>query len=286
VDEFVVKTMVKPVGITAAPDTPPALDTVRNPADLCTEVVGTLPLGGAAETIDVALREPLAYLYGIVGSELPDPARPRGWTGNSSATLGITTNGLDAPAPVPADARLVWTHDGEPLSDLLADMWWPSDNFVAEMLLRAVGLQRGGMPGTTEHGADAERAWLATIGVDPATLTIADGSGLSSYDRVPPRALVAILQADWTGPYRNIVLDDLPVAGVRGTLEQSFIGSLAERRTFAKTGSVNHTRGLAGYLATLHHGAVTFAWSVDDWMGSDPDLAALRARVLARLIGD
>ena len=72
----------------------------------------------------------------------------------------------------------------------------------------------------------------------------------------------------------------------RGTLEQSFIGSLAERRTFAKTGSVNHTRGLAGYLATLHHGAVTFAWSVDDWMGSDPDLAALRARVLARLIGD
>jgi D-alanyl-D-alanine carboxypeptidase/D-alanyl-D-alanine-endopeptidase (penicillin-binding protein 4) len=154
------------------------------------------------------------------------------------------------------------------------------------LLLREVGRLTTGAPGTTEHGAAAERTWLHGIGVDPARLTIVDGSGLSAYDRITPRALTAILEADWNGPFRDLVLDDLPLAGVRGTLATSFKGSLAERRTFAKTGSLNHTRGLAGYLATLHHGALTLAWSIDDWMGSDADLDALRARVLARLIGD
>jgi D-alanyl-D-alanine carboxypeptidase/D-alanyl-D-alanine-endopeptidase (penicillin-binding protein 4) len=142
------------------------------------------------------------------------------------------------------------------------------------------------VPGTTANGVEVERAWLRGIGIDPATVTLADGSGLSSYDRITPRALVSILQADWNGPFRDVVLDDLPIAGVRGTLQRSFIGSLAERRTFAKTGSFNHTRGLAGYLATVHHGALTFAWSLDDWMGTESDLETLRARVLSRLIGD
>jgi D-alanyl-D-alanine carboxypeptidase len=45
-------------------------------------------------------------------------------------------------------------------------------------------------------------------------------------------------------------------------------------------------RGLAGYLATEHHGAVTFAFSVDDWLGDYPALAALRARVLSRIVQD
>jgi hypothetical protein len=49
---------------------------------------------------------------------------------------------------------------------------------------------------------------------------------------------------------------------------------------------MSHVSGLAGYLATLHHGALTFAWTVDDWMGSDDELDALRARVLSRFIGD
>ena len=49
---------------------------------------------------------------------------------------------------------------------------------------------------------------------------------------------------------------------------------------------MSHVRGLAGYLAPLHHGAIVFAFSVDDWNGAYPALAALRAAVLARLIDD
>jgi D-alanyl-D-alanine carboxypeptidase/D-alanyl-D-alanine-endopeptidase (penicillin-binding protein 4) len=248
----------------------------------CIAVTGALPLGAEPEAIDAAVPSPVWYMRELTYFALKmagiDAIRLEVVAGSAEASDGATMT--------PADARVVWTHDGEPLSDLLADMWWPSDNLVAELLLKAVGRQARGVPGTTANGVDVERAWLAGIGVDPVSVTIADGSGLSSYDRITPRALAAILQADWNGPFRDIVLDDLPLAGVRGTLAKSFIGSLAERRTFAKTGSFNHTRALAGYLATIRHGAVTFVWNVDDWMGTDADLNALRVRVLARLIGD
>lgn len=260
-----------PGATTGEPDSPDTLDVELDVARGCIRILGSLALGAPAQTLAVALPDPAARFAQLAAAGLPD---------------ATSTVAPDGPTALPPGARLVWTHAGEPLADLVADMWCPSDNFIAEMLLRAIGRAASGSPGTTEHGAAAERAWLANIGIAPATLTIADGSGLSSYDRITPRALAAILQTDWNGPQRDVVLDDLPLAGVRGTLQHSFAGTLAERRTFAKTGSVNHTRGLAGYLATLHHGAVTLAWSVDDWMGTNADLDALRARVLSRIIGD
>jgi D-alanyl-D-alanine carboxypeptidase/D-alanyl-D-alanine-endopeptidase (penicillin-binding protein 4) len=241
----------------------------------CIVLVGSLALGSPPQSLDAAVPDPVWYVGEVAQSAL------------RRAGIAIPSS-VAASAPGSADpgARVVWNHEGEPLSDLLADMWWPSDNLVAEMLLRAVGQKQTGSLGTTADGITAERAWLTRIGVDPATVTLADGSGLSSYDRFTPRALSAILQADWNGPYRDLVIDDLPLAGMRGTLQKSLLGSLAAGRTFAKSGSMNHVRGLAGYLATLHHGALTFAWTVDDWMGSDDDLDALRARVLSRFIGD
>jgi D-alanyl-D-alanine carboxypeptidase/D-alanyl-D-alanine-endopeptidase (penicillin-binding protein 4) len=108
---------------------------------------------------------------------------------------------------------------------------------------------------------------------------------MSQYDRITPRDLVGILQHDWNAPYRQIVLSALPVGGARGTIE-GIAGTPAAGRVFAKTGSMMHVRGLAGYLATQRHGAVTFAFSVDDWNGNYPDLAALRAQVLSRVVTD
>ena len=108
---------------------------------------------------------------------------------------------------------------------------------------------------------------------------------MSQYDRITPRDLVTILQHDWNGPNHQLVLDSLPIGGSRGTIE-GIAGTPAAGRVFAKTGSMMHVRGLAGYLATMQHGAVTFAFNVDDWNGEYPALAALRAHVLSRIVSD
>ncbi len=208
----------------------------------------------------------------------------------AAAGVLVPRGALPGIAPGPPD-RPLWTFAGEPLGDLLGDCWQPSDNFIAEQLLLAVGAAAqppaSGTPASlTDRALAAESAWLQTLGVDPGTVTLTDGSGLSGYDRLTPRALVTVLQADWNGPQRALTIDDLPLAGVRGTLATRFLGTAAAQRTFAKTGSMNHTRALAGYLATERHGAVTFALLIDDWLGDDANLDALRGAVLARIAGD
>jgi D-alanyl-D-alanine carboxypeptidase len=45
-----------------------------------------------------------------------------------------------------------------------------------------------------------------------------------------------------------------------------------------------HVRGLAGYIATARHGAVIFALNIDDWQGSNAELARFRAAFCARIV--
>jgi serine-type D-Ala-D-Ala carboxypeptidase/endopeptidase (penicillin-binding protein 4) len=266
---------------TGAPGSESTLDVLRT--DLgCTQVIGTLARGAAPESLDAAVLSPAVYAQwylnealrhaGVGVAPLLDAAaRPRVFAGAETA---------------PGALKEVWTHASGPLRTWLGPRFWiPSDNLVAELLLKELGFVTAGKPGSTDNGIAFERTFLTSIGVDPATTTLADGSGLSQYDRITPRDLVAILTHDWNGPNRALVLDSLPVGGARGTIE-GIAGTPAAGRVFAKTGSMQHIRGLAGYLAPMHHGAIVFSFQVDDWIGRYPELAAARAAVLSRLIDD
>lgn len=245
----------------------------------CPSVIGSIPLGNAPEEIGAAVYSPLV----AVDDALVRALAARKIT-HASFTGGPST--IDAalrPPPFSVPPRVVWTHDSPPLAETIGPRFWiPSDNLFGELLLKELGRNATGAQGSTGNGILTERSWLQTIGVDPATATLADGCGMSQYDRITPRDLVTILQHDWNGPNRQLVLDSLPIGGVRGTIEG--VMGPAAGRVFAKTGSMMHVRGLAGYLATKKHGAVTFAFEVDDWLGDYPSLAATRAAVLARLV--
>jgi serine-type D-Ala-D-Ala carboxypeptidase/endopeptidase (penicillin-binding protein 4) len=243
-------------------------------------VTGEVPLGGPSH-VDAAVDQPeaLALRY------FDDALQRHGVTVETTdSSAGPIPDVVGAPfTPLPAASAIIWRHDGEPLSALLADMWLPSDNLIAEELLREIDVAANAHAGTLEGGHALERTWLRSIGVDPATVTLADGSGLSQYDRITPRALVAILTHDWRGPNRQTVLNALPVAGVRGDLRGAMRGTPAEGHVIAKTGSMSHVRGLAGYVVTRTRGTLVFALSIDDWIGTDADLAAVRAAFCSQL---
>ncbi len=226
------------------------------------------PPDEGAETIDVAVCDPRAYAADAMQAAL----RRHG--------VGVTRGAFTARAP----SFAVWTHDSEDLSGVLAGMWLPSDNLAAELLLREIAVASSGAPGTTAHGIAAEQRWLGGLGLGSGAYALADGSGLSVYDRLTPRAAVTILRHDWNGPYRDLVLGDLPIAGVRGTLASSWKGTAAEGRVFAKTGTLSHVAALAGYVASVRHGTVIFALDVDDALGDAAALRAFRGRVLDLLV--
>jgi serine-type D-Ala-D-Ala carboxypeptidase/endopeptidase (penicillin-binding protein 4) len=232
-------------------------------------LTGSVPLGiKISDDLRPAVPDPAAYALDVFRLDL--------------LAHGVTV-GTVSQSRLPASGTPVWRHASAPLARTLGAFWQPSDNLLGEQLLLELGTLPAGNENaaadTRERGIALERAWLASIGADPAAVTVADGSGLSEYDRISPAVLIAILETDWRGPQRSIVLDALPLAGVRGTLEKSFVGTPLAGSVYAKTGSMNHARTLAGYLITPSHGTIAFALMINDWMDETPQAPSAVSRV-------
>lgn len=256
---------------TSAADRASTLDLARDGETIV--ITGTQPLGGAAEDLDAAVPDPLAYMRDTFAAALE---RARVHVRPPALVIALGT-------PTAPEATL-WTHASPPLAATTAAMLGPSDNLMAELLLKELSAAGGTLPGTTADGIARERSWLTSIGIDArAADAIVDGSGLSPYDRIAPRPLAALLQYDWQAPYRKTLLDALPVSGIRGTLGSRFTEPALAGRIFAKTGSLTHVRALAGYVQPRCRRAVTFVFDIDDWVGDDASLAAFRARVLRQI---
>jgi len=226
-------------------------------------LTGSVPVDETDAEVDAAVLDPARAALASLSTAL--------FAGNISIA-----NAAPRYATTPANARVLWTHRSEALPQLLRDMWVPSDNLIAESLLDAFAPTR-------DAAIARERRWLQSIGVDPHTVTIADGSGLSAYDRISARDEVAILAHDWHGPDGQTVIGALPIAGERGTLSDAFATPPLRDNVIAKTGTVNHTRTLAGYLMTPH-GTLIFALMINGWMddgpNSDADLRAFQTTFL------
>ena len=132
----------------------------------------------------------------------------------------------------------------------------PSDNFIAEMLLKDLGAEFGAA-GTTPAGGRVVRSALADFGIRPR---VADGSGLSRANGTTPRQVVRLLEAmhgDAVGPAFE---GSLAVAGRTGTLRRRMRGTAAQDRCRAKTGTIIAVSALAGVCDTAGGHAIAFAF--------------------------
>jgi D-alanyl-D-alanine carboxypeptidase/D-alanyl-D-alanine-endopeptidase (penicillin-binding protein 4) len=155
--------------------------------------------------------------------------------------------GLAGPGAVLVARVYSWS-----LSTLVGRMDRVSDNFFAEMLLKELGARIRGN-GTTAAGARVVRAELRARGVNMTGVRIADGSGLSSYDRLTARAIGQLLiSAVSDSAISSAFVASLPVAGVSGTLEDRMKTLPAYRHVFAKTGTTNRASALSGYVTTRY----------------------------------
>jgi D-alanyl-D-alanine carboxypeptidase/D-alanyl-D-alanine-endopeptidase (penicillin-binding protein 4) len=134
------------------------------------------------------------------------------------------------------------------LSTMLHEMDHESDNYDAEELLKVLGAHATGF-GTSTRGAAVVRRVLRERGIPQAGVRVADGSGLSSLDRITPRALAAILLDAWQDPaLRPAFVGALAVAGRDGTLRHRFLSSPARAVVRAKTGTTDAASALSGFV--------------------------------------
>jgi serine-type D-Ala-D-Ala carboxypeptidase/endopeptidase (penicillin-binding protein 4) len=168
---------------------------------------------------------------------------------------GVKVTGTSTAGTAPATATVLTDVQSAPMSAIVAAMNGPSDNYLAEMLLKGLGA-RHGAGGTTAAGAKAAQDALDDIGVRPR---IVDGSGLSRRDRTTPRQVVRLLQRAANMQFAEPFTASLPVAGQSGTLQRRMRGTAAAGACRAKTGTLRYTSNLAGYCTTGDGGVVAFA---------------------------
>lgn len=138
------------------------------------------------------------------------------------------------------DGATLATVESAPVRELAREMNVPSDNFVAEQFARTVARSVAG-EGTWSAWESLVREHFETLGVD--TVRFRDGSGLSRYNLVPARALVAHLQWADDRPWAAAFFDSLPEPG-EGTLSSRLDGVPVA----AKTGTITGTCALSGVV--------------------------------------
>jgi D-alanyl-D-alanine carboxypeptidase/D-alanyl-D-alanine-endopeptidase (penicillin-binding protein 4) len=264
--------------LTVAPGGPNTLGFERLPGSRIVRLTGTIPAGAAPERLSLGIEDPADYAawrlkalleargVRVAGQAI---ARHRPLT---AADDPAARNGAPAPAPATPRAPL---RQSTPLP-LLQDLIFTekeSQNLHAELLLRRMGRQSGS--GSIADGLLAVRAMLERAGVPRAQASFADGSGMSTYNRVTPRGTVTFLRWAARQPWGAAWRATLPVGGVDGTLTHRFRGTWLQGRIHAKTGTLNQVSTLAGYLVAKSGRILAFAAFANDVPEGASAVAAL-----------
>lgn len=156
--------------------------------------------------------------------------------------------------------------ESEPFSEILVEMLHTSDNNTAEMIVKEIGYQARG-EGTRAAGLDVVRTRLAEWGIPANGLVLEDGSGLGRSNRVSCETLAGVITSS---PVADQLVDLLPVAGRDGTLSEQLLGTPAEGRLRAKTGTLTDVKALTGSQPAGDGDPVTFAVVLNGTDVDDP----------------
>src|SRR5579884_1799945 len=162
------------------------------------------------------------------------------------AARGVGIGPVAPDGAAPAAGVVVASVTSAPLSQIVAFMLESSDNHVAELLTREVGLRLTG-DGSTAAGVRAVLAAAARLGVPTRGGVMVDGSGLSPENRATCAELLAALDLGGR-PGLSAITSGLAVAGRSGTLVDRWRRTDLAGRLTAKTGWITGAAAMVGRL--------------------------------------
>lgn len=193
-------------------------------------------------------------------------------------------------APVAPAYRLIFAAEAPAaaLADEVRLINKVSQNLHAELLIRRLAFaapqpEAGKVPlvDSLDQGLAAARRVFEGAGLPRAGYDFSDGSGMSTYNRISPRAAVALLRWTRNQPWAAEYRESLPVGGVDGTLRRRFAGTPLAGRIFAKTGTLNATNALSGWLIAASGRELTFSIIANDVPEGTSALATMDQALLA-----
>ena len=157
---------------------------------------------------------------------------------------------------IPDERTSLGRVESPPLNEIVTRMLSYSDNTIAEMLLKEIGI-RSGLESARMAAVFGIYGVLQEFGLSLDEIVISDGSGLSSYNRITCTLVAEVLRR--AGPDSALV-DGLAEVGQSGTLSECLSRNPAVTgRVRAKTGTLNDVTALAGITETAIGDVITFA---------------------------
>jgi D-alanyl-D-alanine carboxypeptidase/D-alanyl-D-alanine-endopeptidase (penicillin-binding protein 4) len=215
---------------------------------------GSFDTGGAYDRDIGGVLSALAFNRGFSKDGRP-AAQAAAQFAKALRAEGIRVEGRSGAGTAPAAAQPLAAVDSPPMRDLVRLTNVPSDNFLAEMLVKDLGAEFAGS-GTTAAGVGVVRAQLAALNLTPQ---VVDGSGLSRADRTTPRQVVRLLEAMHGQKVAGAFEGSLAVAGRTGTIRRRMRGTAAQDRCRGKTGTLIGVSALAGLCDSAGGHTVAFA---------------------------
>ncbi len=208
---------------------------------------------------------------------------PIAWTMSATDALfkqtGIKLTGRFKLEKTPDDAELVVRHYSQPLHELLNHTNKYSSNFMAEHILKAMGAEVKGEPGTTEKGLEVVREYLDELGIPRTEYSLVNGSGLTRDAVLAPSHINAVMMDMYHHPrVAPEFMASLAVGGVDGTLRRRFDETPGAVR--GKTGSLNGVYCLTSYIRAQTGETYAMTFFANDLKRSRP------ARALQDAIGE
>ncbi len=120
-------------------------------------------------------------------------------------TQGIKVRGSIKHERVSDKARpLIDFKASETVSELIESCLLSSNNFMANQLYLALGVKRFGFPATWQKSRSVMNDFIAQeLGLSPEQLIMIEGSGISSKNRITPKALITVLEH--FRPYASLI---------------------------------------------------------------------------------
>lgn len=218
------------------------------------------PHEGTLITVEgsVGLRDAPARIY----RRVYDPARHFGSVLTSFLQQrGVKMRHNIQKGTVPAGSRLILVDKSQPLKEIVDDLNHYSNNILAETLIKQMGAEVMGAPGTFDNGLQVSRTYLEDIvGFAPGSYIFENGSGLNDVNRFSARQLAMLTRAvardyeiatEW--------FTSLAVAGTQGTIGFRMKDTPAKRRLRAKTGTLRGVSALSGTVVRPSGDVVAFS---------------------------
>jgi serine-type D-Ala-D-Ala carboxypeptidase/endopeptidase (penicillin-binding protein 4) len=215
-------------------------------------VWGSIALGASPDTTRLAVGDPARYAAHALAWRM----RLRG-VAVDTVRVALPGEGAEAEARA-AGARTAAAWTSPPLREVIARILGPSQNFMAEQLLKTLGAERGS-DGSWAGGIEVETRYLRdVVGIDTLAFRLSDGSGRSVQNLLAPLAVVRLLEHAMTTPWGAAWRAALPGPGESETTLANRLPGL-EGRVRAKTGTITNVTSIAGYITTTDGRELIFA---------------------------